>query len=101
MPTTWYSRWSQPHDALSSKEPTIDYCRHDDVDLETTENVHALSCNQCGRWWDCYGEFATVWAAFIKYNRIDGSEPPIVNIVGSPKEWPTSDKKIVQATSIR
>ena len=78
----------------------MDYCRHDDVDIGTNENFHAISCNQCGRWWDCYGQFAAVWAYFIKYNRMDGSEPPTVSIVGSPKAWPTSDKKMVQATYI-
>jgi hypothetical protein len=96
-----YSSWSQPLVVLNTKEPTIDYCRHDDVDLDANENFHAISCNQCRRWWDCYGQFADVWANFIKFNRMDGSEPPTVNIVGSPKEWPTSDKKTVEAVYIR
>jgi hypothetical protein len=97
LPTTWCSRWSQPHDALGSKEPTIDYCKHNGVDIETNEDHHAIGCNQCGRWWRCYGGFADIWADFIRYGRMDGSDPPTVNIVCSTKDWPTSGNEVEDA----
>lgn len=64
------------------------YCRHDDVDLDTNVDYHVISCNQCGRWWRCYGDLAGVWGDFIRYVRMDGCDPPTVNIVCSPKAWP-------------
>ena len=107
-------RWNQPHAGNVSASSTYpypdrlpcaqeglvieDYCRHDDIDLDTNEDYHVISCNQCGRWWRCYGDMQDVWGYFLKFSRMDGSDPPTVNIVGSLKEWPTSDKKMVQAT---
>ena len=69
------------------------YCMHDDVDLDTNEDYHVIKCNQCSRWWQCYGESVGMWSAFIKYNRMDGSEPATVNVVCSPKAWATTDYK--------
>jgi hypothetical protein len=84
----------RPLATLSREEPTIDYCRHDDVDLDTNEDHHAISCNHCGRWWRCYGDLQGVWADFIKYARMDGSDPATVNIVCSPKAWHITDNKV-------
>ena len=69
----------------------MDYCRHDDVDLDTNEDHYAISCNQCGRWWRCYGQVAEVWSDFIRYGRMDASDPSTVHIVCSPKAWPTTE----------
>ena len=71
-----------------------DYCRHDHAELDTNEAYHVISCNQCGRWWWCYGELAGIWADFIRYGRMDDSDSPRVNIVCSPKAWPTTDNKV-------
>jgi hypothetical protein len=70
------------------------YCRHNDVDLDTNEDHHAISCNHCGRWWRCYGQFADIWTDFIRYGRMDGSDPSTVNIVCSPKAWHITDNKV-------
>lgn len=107
---TWCSKWNQPlagnfsarraypyPDSLPRAQRGLDidgYCRHDDVDLDADTNQHLIECNQCGRWWRCYGEVQGVWSDFIKYNRMDGSEPPTVNIVCSPKGWPTTGEKV-------
>ena len=71
-----------------------DYCRHDDVDLDTNEDHHVISCTHCGRWWRCYGQFAEVWTGFIRYGRMYGSDPSTVNIVCSPKAWHITDNKV-------
>jgi hypothetical protein len=47
-----------------------------------------------------YGDVQVVWSDFLKYNRFDGSDPSTVNFKCSPNEWPTSDKKVLQATYI-
>jgi len=62
-------------------------CPHDDVDLDADTNRHRIECNHCGRWWQCYGDVQDVWTNFIKWERLDGSKPPTVNIVCSPKAW--------------
>lgn len=83
---------------VPSTSVTSDYCKHDDVCIDADTNHYFIECHQCGRWWDCYGQFAVVWADFVKYNRMDEGEPPTVNIVGPLKALPTSDKKMVLAT---
>jgi hypothetical protein len=113
---TWCSRWSQPLDGNLPASRTYpypdallhahrglvidDYCRHDDVNLDADTNQHLIECNQCGRWWRCYGDVQDVWRDFLKYGRMDDSDPPTVNIVCSSKAWPTSEKETVQATYI-
>jgi hypothetical protein len=37
---------------------------------------------------------AGVWADFIKYSRLDGSDPPTVKVVCSPKAWSTTDNDV-------
>ena len=71
-----------------------DHCRHDNVSLEGNEDHHLIECNQCARWWRCYGQLAGVWADFIKYSRLDGSDPPTVTVVCSPKAWSTTDNDV-------
>ena len=41
-----------------------------------------------------------VWGDFVRYNRMDGSDPPTVNIGGSRNASPISDKKMVHAAYI-
>ena len=41
-----------------------------------------------------------MWADFVKYGRIDGSDPPIVKVVCSPKAWPTTDTDVEERASI-
>ena len=77
-----------------------DYCSHDDVDLDTNESYHVISCNQCGRWWQCYGDAQGMWSNFLKYGRMDDSSPSTVNIVCSPKAWPTTDNKVENVESV-
>ena len=71
----------------------IDDCRHDHVYLYTGEDHHVITCNQCGRWWRCYMDFADAWSSFTKYARGDGSDPATVSISCSPKAWPTKGEE--------
>jgi hypothetical protein len=71
-----------------------DYCRHDNVNLDADTNQHLIECNQCGRWWRCYGDVQDVWRDFLKYGRMDDSDPPTVNVKCSPHTWPTTDDKV-------
>ena len=103
-------RWSQPLDgnfSASCAYPKSDYlprtqrglaiegyCRHDDVCLDADTNQHLIECNQCGRWWRCYGDVQGVWRDFLKYGRMDDSDPPTVNVKCSPQVWPTTDDKV-------
>ncbi len=67
---------------------------HDDVDLGTNEDYHLISCNQCGTWWQCYGDLQEMWSLFKRFGRGDGCEPATVNIVGCSPEalFPSRDK---------
>ena len=38
-----------------------------------------------------------IWADFIRYHRMDGSEPTMVNIVCATKAWPTTGNKVEDA----
>ena len=69
-----------------------DHCAHDDVCLETGEGFHLIECNECGRWWRCYGELADAWSGFTRYGRMDGSEPSTVSVKCSPQAWPSADR---------
>ncbi len=77
-----------------------DYCRHDDIDLDTNEDYHVISCNQCGRWWRCYGDLQGAWANFLKYARMDDSNPSTVKVSCAPKAWPTTDNKVENVESV-
>jgi hypothetical protein len=35
-----------------------------------------------------------VWRDFLKYGRMDDSDPPTVNVKCSPQVWPTTDDKV-------
>lgn len=109
----WCSRWNQPlggnlsasraypyPECLPCAQRRLgidDYCRHDDVDLDTNEDHHAIRCNQCGRWWQCYGDLQGAWRDFLKYGRMDDSNPSTVSISCSPKAWPTADNEAEDA----
>jgi hypothetical protein len=83
-----------PFAELRRREPTVDYCRHDDVDLDGNEDHYLIECNQCGCWWRCYGRLADVWSDFTRYARADGTNPSTVNIRCSPVAWPDTDGKV-------
>ena len=34
---------------------------------------------------------AGVWADFTRYGRLDGSDPPTLNLRCSPKAWPVTE----------
>ncbi len=70
------------------------YCRHDDVDLDVGKDEHLIECNQCGTWWQCYGELEVVWGQFLKYGRLDESDPSTVNVVCEPQAWPATKDKV-------
>lgn len=72
---------------ISGKAVAAELCTHDDVNLDADTNEHLIECNRCGRWWRCYGELADVWADFIRFERIDGGDPSIVNVRCSPRAW--------------
>lgn len=77
------------------KGPTVDYCRHDNVDLDVDEDQYQIGCNQCGRWWRCYGDLRVVWSNFLRYECMGGGDPTTVNSVGrSPEGWATSRDKV-------
>lgn len=64
-----------------------DLCTHDDIRLDADTDRHLIECNQCGRWWRCYGELVDVWADFVRFERIDGGDPSTVNVKCSPTPW--------------
>lgn len=68
---------------------------HDDVDLDAGTDQHLISCNQCGTWWQCYGDLQDMWSLFKRFGRGDGGEPATVNIVGcSPQTWPITEDEM-------
>lgn len=75
------------HQEMALTSVATDTCTHDDVSLDADTSEHLIECNHCGRWWQCYGDAQDVWRDFVRFNRSDGSEPPTVNIVCSPKAW--------------
>lgn len=84
--------------ALRGGSAVDEYCRHDDVDLKTDEDYHVIKCNQCSRWWQCYGDLRVIWRNFIKFDRLNGGEPATVNIVGClPEAWTTTENKVKDA----
>ncbi len=62
----------------------MDDCRHSDVDLDTYEDYHVISCNQCSRWWRNHMPVAEAWNWFIKYGRAGNSSELTVNISCPP-----------------
>jgi hypothetical protein len=44
-----------------------DSCTHDNVCLDADTSEHHILCNQCGRWWQCYGDVRDVWKDFTRY----------------------------------
>lgn len=56
-----------------------------------------ICCNECGRWWRCYGHLADLWADFIRYGKLDGNDPTTVNTVCPVKAWPIKDDKVANA----
>ena len=76
---------------MLGKPATTNCCTHDDICLRAGKDEHLIECNECGRWWRCYGELADAWSGFTRYGRMDGSEPSTVNIMCSPQAWPNAD----------
>jgi hypothetical protein len=70
------------------------YCRHDDVYLDADTNQHLIECNQCGRWWRCYGDVQDAWSNFLKYGRMDDSNPSTVHISCSREVWPAVNDEV-------
>ncbi len=70
---------------------------HDDVDLDAGTDEHLISCNQCGTWWQGYGDLQDMWSLFKRFGRGDGNEPATVNVVSSPEAWTTTEDKVKDA----
>lgn len=77
---------------MSGESATANFCAHDDVFLEAGTDEHLIACNECGRWWRCYGGLADAWSGFTRYGRLDGGEPSTVNVKCSPQAWPKVDE---------
>lgn len=45
-------------------------------------------------WWQGYGDLKSIWSDFLKYGRMDDSNPSTVKVSCSPKAWPTTDEQV-------
>ena len=75
------------HQKMSGTSVATSLCTHDEVYLDADTNQHLIECNQCGRWWRCYGDVQDVWRDFLRYWMPDGHPPATVKVKCSPTPW--------------